>query len=140
MPADFPDLLTALRTGMPALLNGQTVNIAGADVVLAGITAGTSLPTDLEAPAVAGYLRFSTLQDPDDGITRIMSVDVEVFCTRYDRGYAIAERVRGILLSETRIGGVVLDRRITSGPREVPWDQNDNIRRFLSTNRISTRR
>lgn len=140
MLPDFPDLLTALRAGIPPILNGQTVSIAGSDVELAGITAGTSLPVDLETPAAAGYLRFSTLQDPDDGITRVMSVDVEVFCTRYDRGYAIAERIRGILRSETSIGGVVLDRRITSGPREVPWDQNDNIRRFLSTNRISTRR
>lgn len=141
MLADFPDVLTALRTGIPAILNGQTVKIAGADVVLEGIAAGTSLPADLEGRSVNGFLRFSTLQDPDNEITRFMSVDVETFCTRYDRGYAIAERIRGILLSETRIGGVVLDRRITtSGPREVRWDDNDNVRRFLSTHRISTRR
>lgn len=140
---DFPPLQDALRVGLPLLLNGQEVPIGFPTVVqteLAGITAGTSLPSDLAARAVAGFIRPTVLDDPDDGVTRVAVVDIEVFCTRYDRGIAIMERIRGILRSETRIGGVVLDRRTTSGPKEVRWDDNNSIRRFISTNRISTRR
>lgn len=140
---DFPPLEDALRVGLPQLLNGQIVPVGypnAVDTELTGITAGTSIPSDLASRAVAGYVRPTVLDDPDDGITRIATVDIEVFCTRYDRGKAIAERIRGILLSERRVGGALLDRRTTSGPKEVRWADNDNVRRFLSTHRISTRR
>lgn len=140
---DFPPLQDALKVGLPQLLNGQTVPVgfpAKTPTELSGITSGTSLPSDLAAKSVAGFIRPTVLADPDDGVTRFAVVDIEVFCTRYDRGIAIAERIRGILRTETSIGGIVLDRRTTSGPREVPWDDNNTIRRFLSTNRISTRR
>lgn len=140
---DFPPLQDALRVGLPQLLNGQEV-LVGFPVrvpyTIANVTSGTSLPLDLEAKSVAGFIRPTVLDNPDDGVTRLATVDIEFFCTRYDRGMAIAERISGILLSETRIGGVVLDRRTTSGPKEVRWDDNDNVRRFLSTHRISTRR
>lgn len=134
-----------LKVGLLPLLNGKTIPIGfptRVPTLLAGITSGTSIPStaELAAKAVAGFIRPTVLSDTDDGVTRLIVVDVEVFCTRYDRGMAIAERIRGILRTETRIGGVVLDRRNTSGPREVPWDDNNTIRRFLSTNRISTRR
>jgi len=141
--AGFPPLEMALKSGLLPLLNGQTVPIGfpePVDTELEDITSGVSIPSDLAAKAVAGFIRPTVVNDPDDGVTRYATVNIEVFCTKYDRGMAIAERIRGILLSETRIGGVVLDRRTTSGPREVPWDDNNTIRRFLSTNRISTRR
>ncbi len=138
---DFPPLIRALVAGMPPLLNGQTVKVGSTDTVLAGITAGGSTGDNLDTQAVNGFLRFSMVLDPDNGVTRFATVNVETFTTSYARGEAVAERIRGILLNERRIGGVILDRRITvSGPREVPWDDNENLRRFLSTHRISTRR
>lgn len=140
---DFPPLQDALRVGLLPLLNGKQVLVGfpnRVEYTIAGVTSGTSIPADLEAKAVAGFIRPTVLDDPDDGVTRYATVDIEFFCTRYDRGMAIAERIRGIVRDERRIGGVVLDRRRTSGPREVPWDDNDNVRRFLSTHRISTRR
>jgi len=141
--ADFPPLQDALRVGLPQLLNGQVVLVGyptRTPYTIAGVTAGSSLPSDLEAKAVAGFIRPTVLDDPDDGVTRFATVDIEFFCTRYDRGMAISERIRGILRDERRVGGVILDRRSTSGPKEVRWDDNDNVRRFLSTHRISTRR
>ena len=140
---DFPPLQDALRVGLPQLLNGSTVKVGypnRVDTLLEGITSGTSIPSDLELKAVKGFIRPTVLDDPDNGVTRFATVDIEFFCTRYDRGMAVAERIRGILLSERRIGGVVLDRCITGGPKEVPWDDNANVRHFLSTHRISTRR
>ena len=142
---DWVPFQDSMKVGLPPLLNGKTIPIGYPNRVptlLAGITSGTSLPssTDLAAKAVSGFIRPTVSDDEDDGVTRYLVLDVEVFCTRYDRGMAIAERIRGILRTETRIGGIVLDRRRTSGPREVPWDDNNTIRRFLSTNRISTRR
>lgn len=142
---DYAPFQDAMKVGLPPLLNGKTVPVgypAKTPTLLAGITSGTSVPssTDLASKAVAGFIRPTVLGDEDDGVTRYLVVDIEVFCTRYDRGMAIAEAIRGILRTEMRIGGIVLDRRRTSGPREVPWDDNNTIRRFLSTNRISTRR
>jgi hypothetical protein len=141
--ADFPPLQDALRVGLPQLLNGQSVLVGyptRTPYTIANVTSGTSIPSDLETKAAAGFIRPTVLDDPDDGVTRFATVDIELFITRYDRGMAISERIRGILRDERRIGGIVLDRRSTSGPKEVPWDDNDNVRRFLSTHRISTRR
>lgn len=140
---DWVPFQDAMKVGLPPLLNGKTVPIGyptRVPTLLAGITSGTSIPSDLAAKAVAGFIRPTVIADEDDGVTRYLVVDIEVFCTRYDRGMAIAEAIRGILRTETRVGGIVLDRRKTSGPREVPWDDNNTIRRLLSTNRISTRR
>jgi hypothetical protein len=132
-----------LAVGLEELLNGSTVPVGFPDptpTVLDGITAGSRVPAALAGPAVKGFVRVTVLNDVDDGVTRTLTVDTEVFCTSYARGMAIGERIRGILRTETRIAGVVLDRRTTGGPKEVPWDDNNTIRRFLSTHRISTRR
>lgn len=138
---DFPPVIRALVLGWPALINGQTVKVGSTVTVLDGITAGTDYGTDLAAKAVKGFVRFSLVDDPDDGITRFAVVDVETFTTTYSLGQAIAERNRGILLGVRSVGGVILDRRRTaSGPKEVRWDENNNVRRFVSTHRISTRR
>lgn len=142
--AGFPPLEMALKTGLLPLLNGQTVPIGFPDpddTELAGITSGLAIPSDLSAKAVAGFIRPTVVNDPDDGVTRIATVNIEVFCTSYVRGMAIAEAIRSLMLGQQKIGGIVLDRRITtSGPREVPWDDNATIRRFMSTYRVSTRR
>lgn len=141
MVDDFPKLLRALVAGWPAQINNQTVLVGTTSTALSGITAGLTNPDDLTAKAVAGFIRFSTVDDPDDGVTRFATIDVETFTTSYARGEAIAERNRGILLGVRRIGGVIIDRcSTTSGPKEVRWDENDNVRRFVSTHRISTRR
>lgn len=132
-----------LAVGLEELLNGSVVPVGFPEPVmttLAGITAGSRVPADLATPAAKGYVRVTVLNDVDDGVTRDLTIDTEVFCTSYARGMAIGERIRGILRTETRIAGVVLDRRTTGGPKEVPWDDNNTIRRFLSTHRISTRR
>lgn len=138
---DFPPLLRALVLNWAPLINGQEVMVGATPTTLSGITVGYENPADLSAAAVAGFIRFTMIDDVDDGITRFAVVDVETFTTSFSRGAAIAERNRGILLGVRRIGGVILDRsRTTSGPKEVRWDENNNVRRFLSTHRISTRR
>lgn len=137
---DFPNILLALRTALPTMLEGQTVKVDGVPTVLDGITAGTATPTDLDARAVKGYIRFSTIDDTDDGVTRFWRGDFDVFTVSPARGVAIAERIRGILQSERRFAGVIFDRVVTSGPKSVPWAGNQNVKRVLSTHRISTRR
>ena len=140
MGQDFPNLRNALITELPGLLNGQTVDVAGTATLLAGITAGDSTGDDLDAVAVAGFVRIEILDDVDNGITRLATVDIDVFTTTTSRTAAIAERIRGILRDETKIGAVVIDRRRTrSGPKRVPWD-NSRIRRSNATYTISTRR
>lgn len=139
--ADFPDVLRGLYTGLPVLLNGTTISINGTPTPLAGIKAGTETKDSLDADAVNGFVRVTLIDDPDDGITRDATVDVEFFSTTYARGRAVSERIRGILRHEAKIGGVIIDRRITkSGPKEADWDENQNVRRFIATYVLSTRR
>lgn len=133
MAEPFPDVELALVTGIPAAL---------ADAGFADVTAGDSTPSNLEARAATGFVRVGIVADPDDAITRRATVDVECFATTRARGYALGEAIRGIMLSRRAVGGMLLDRVETvSGPKRVPWDENnEKIRRFLATYRISTRR
>lgn len=125
----FPDIESELVSGLPSLLvapGGET------------ISAGTVTPDDLEE--VVPYVRVTVIDDPDDGITRRATVTFEHFAASRATAYALGEQTRGILLSKRAIGGLLIDKVLTvSGPKRVPWD-NQNLRRFLSTYRISTRR
>jgi hypothetical protein len=141
MEKDYPDLLRALVVGWPGLINGQVVAVGSTPTTLSGITAGFENPANLQAAASAGFARFTIVDDPQGDVTRSAVVDMETFALTYSRGMAIAMRGCSILLSVRKVGGVILDRRsTTSGPKEVPWDEDDDVRRFVSTHRISTRR
>jgi hypothetical protein len=141
MEKDYPDLLRALVTGWPGLINGEQVVVGSTLTTLSGITAGFENPANLKAAASAGFVRFTIVDDPQGDVTRSAVVDMEVFALTYSRGMAIAMRSCSILLSVRKVGGVILDRRSTpSGPKEVRWDDDDDVRRFVSTHRISTRR
>lgn len=141
MGMDFPDVQSALISGLPGLLNGQTVRYLGNDVELDGITVGETVPSPLDAPAVKGFVRVGLVDDPDNRITRFASIEIDVFTQSLGRSKAVAERIRGILREQRRIGGVVIDSCSTrSGPKRVPWDDNSKIRRVLATYVLSTRR
>lgn len=128
----FPDIETALIEGLPPLLV-----VPGGGVVKAGSVTDSKLTDYVAAGA---FMRVGVIGGGDDGFTRRAEVDIEHFAASRARAYALAEQTRGILLSKRTIGGVVIDRLVTvSEPKRVPWD-NVNIRRFLTTYRISTRR
>lgn len=125
----FPDIETALVNGLPPLL-----------VVPGGgtVSAGTTTPSNLDARLP--FLRVTLVEDPDDGVTRQATVDIDIFGGTRAVAYALGEQTRGLMLSLRRLDGVTIDRVLTvSGPKRVPWD-NTNIRRVLATYRISTRR
>lgn len=126
----FPDMEEALIYGLPPALEatyGRT-----------GVTVGGNVPAALTG--TSAFVRIQLLDDPDDGITRTAVVDVDVFAGTRSLAYDVAQEIRGVLGSVRALGGVLLDEVATeSGPKRVPWD-NQTIRRFLATYRISTRR
>jgi len=127
-----PVIETPLSWGLPPLFG-----VPGGGVVKAGSVTDSKLT---EHVASGGFMRVGVVGGGDDGFTRRAEVDIEHFAATRSAAYALAEQTRGILLSKRTIGGVVIDRLVTvSEPKRVPWD-NSNIRRFLATYRISTRR
>jgi hypothetical protein len=129
----FPDIEKALMDGLPPRL---------AELGRPGVGVGDSVPDDAKLAAFknTGFLRISLLDDPDNAITRIATVDIDCFAGTRSVAYDVSKKVRGILLSSRSLGGVTIDLvSTTTGPKRVPWD-NANVRRLLSTYRISTRR
>lgn len=124
----FPDIELALITGFKAKL----VSTAGQ------VTVKNETPSNLED--ALPFVAVSVLDDSDDDFTRRAQVDVDVYAATRADGYALSEQVRGLLKASARLGGVTIDRVLTtSGPKRVPWD-NPGVRRFFATYRISTRR
>lgn|SRR5690606_22532593 len=131
----FPDVETALYQGLRVvgLMSPQGGPVS---------TGPSFLPSHESAMGTTGaHVRVIYLAGPDDKITSTGLVDIDVFAARRGVGYAVAEQVRGIMNSARSLGGIVIDQSTTvSGPKQVPWDDNENIRRFLATYRVSTRR
>lgn len=127
----FPDVETELILGLPPLLV-----IDGGGTIKAGSVTDNNLTVDVSAGA---FMRVGVLDDVGDHLTRRLTVDIEHFAATRRVAYALAEQTRGIFLSKRAIGGLLVDSVTVSGPKRVPWD-NTNIRRFLATYRISTRR
>lgn len=126
----FPDI----EDGLIGWLQTRLTPPAGGTLLVAG----TYTP-EMEK-AHKAVVRVELLDDPDDGITRAAFVQIEVFASTRSVAYPLAQEIRGALLSTRKVGEIVVDRVDTvSGPKRVPWD-NANIRRFLATYRISTRR
>jgi hypothetical protein len=128
----FPDIERALVLGLPALVvvsNGGTLTVA------------PDFTPSQEPTGSNAHIRVELIDSPDDDFTALNVVNIDVFAASRAVGYAVAEQVRGIVKSARSIGGVVIDRTQTvSGPKQVPWDDNTTIRRFLATYRIPTRR
>lgn len=128
----FPDAEGRLAVALPPLLTHPTGGT---------ITSGTVTDSKLDQYVTAGaFLRVGVVDSSDDGITQRVLVDIEIFAASRAVAYALAEQIRGIMLSRREFDGMLVDQaRTVSGPKRVPWD-NNNIRRFLVTSRISTRR
>lgn len=129
----FPDIEKALIVGIPVALAARGFE---------GVTAKDTVPADsaLASLLSAGFVRVQLINDPDDFFTRFAEVNIECFASTRSVAYDVSEEIRDVLLSSRNLGGVVMDRiETTSGPKRVPWD-NSNVRRFLSTYKIHTRR
>lgn len=126
----YPDIETVLIDWLKTVLTAP----AGGSLYVGG----TYTPEIEKAHAAA--VRVELLDDPDDGITRVAYVQIEVYARTRSVAYSLSQEIRDVLWSSRSYGGMVRDRIFTvSGPKRVPWD-NANIRRFLATYRISTRR
>ena len=127
----FPDLEASFVSWLPGVL-------LPAGKIRAGLSFGPDEEDDLNADGGA-FVRVTNVVAPDDGFTKVSTVHFDFFAASRGVGYAVAGQVGGLLYNTRKVVGVVIDRVTVSGPTEAPWD-NSNIRRFLVTTRISTRR
>ena len=130
--ADYPDVETAvldwLEATFPALAPTATVRHVD-----------TETPYDLAG--ALPFVRVRLVTGRDDGVTDYSVVDLDVFADSRGTAYAWASDIRSRLTgSPHRVGPVVLDRVVTEEkPRALPLE-DENIRRFGATYRISARR
>jgi hypothetical protein len=87
------------------------------------------------------FIRVRRVGGTDDRVTDATRVDIDVYATDATAAKALTETIRQRLISgpsQTTYG--ILDRAWTeSGPQTAPTD-DQNIRRVITTYRISTRR
>lgn len=130
MTRPFPDVEVAVMDGIeaafPALV-GRTVTVTPADLQ-------TRLTTGL-------VVRVGLVTGRDDRFTNYAVVDVDVFARTRADALGTAEQIRQWLLGYPRaVGTAVIDVVTTeTAPTPAPWE-DENVRRYLATYRISTRR
>lgn len=110
-----------------------------ADLVGGPDATGTVAPADLRDRAL--FVRAVRVGGPDDGVTDLARVDVDVFAPTAKAARDAAEEIRERLTAPgpRRAGTVVLDRVTTDvGPRELPW--GDGIRRWGASYAVLARR
>lgn len=113
-----------------------------ADLVGGCDNIGTDTPaTTLQA--TLPYLRVQRIGGDDDGFTDSALVSIDAFAAIRSDAQALAEAVRQRLLSRPIpvTGGVTLDYASTAtAPNEVPWSDDQSVRRFTASYRITARR
>jgi hypothetical protein len=87
------------------------------------------------------FIRVRRVGGTDDRVTDATRVDIDVYATDATAAKSLTETIRQRLISgPSRTSYGVLDRAWTeSGPQTAPTD-DQNIRRVITTYRISTRR
>jgi len=102
--------------------------------------AGTVTPNDLQD--VMPYLRVKRFGGLDDLWTDAALVSVDAFAGDRTTAHTLAEAVRQRLLTFPHtLDGATIDRvTTTAGPSEVAWSDDQSVRRFTATYRVTVRR
>lgn len=103
--------------------------------------AGTVTPPNLQA--AMPYLRVKRIGGTDDLWSDFALVAIDAFDADRVTAQTLAEAVRQRLLTFPHVvtGVGTLDRAETAtGPNEVPWSEDQTVRRFTASYRVVARR
>lgn len=101
---------------------------------------GTTTPAKLQE--TLPFIRIERFGGDDDRITDANLITIDTFAAVRADSKALAETIRARLLSgPLTTGSTTLDTTTTAtAPSEVPWSDDQSIRRFSATYRITARR
>lgn len=107
---------------------------------LASGGAGTATPSNLQD--TMPYLRVQRIGGEDNGWTDAPLVAIDAFAADRPTAQALAEAVRQRLLTgpHTVDAGTVDNATTATGPNEVPWSDDQTVRRFAASYRVTARR
>lgn len=110
------------------------------DAVSDLVTGATATP-----PNLADQLPFARVRrigGPDDGVTDMATISVEVFASTRQAALELAGLVRQRLTSYPRVtaAGTIDRARTLTAPAEVPWSDTQSLRRFQATYQVMARR
>lgn len=126
--APYPDIESAVVDMLVDL-------VAGCDHI------DTVTPADLQD--VMPYIRVMRTGGPDDGFTDNAVVAIDTFAATRDASRTLAEAIRQRLTTPTTpvTSGVKFDWVTTAtGPNEVPWADDQTVRRFAAVYHVPARR
>jgi hypothetical protein len=103
-------------------------------------TCGTVTPSNLQT--VLPFIRVMRLGGTDDRFTDTARIDIDMFESTRPLVWTLAETVRQRMLSypHTTNDGTIDFVVTSSAPFEVPWGDPTNVRRFVATYTVATRR
>lgn len=127
--AAFPDTEAVLRDALVDL-------VASCDNI------GSATPSDLQTAGTMPYIRVQRIGGEDDGFTDSALVAIDAFAGDRTTSITLAEAIRQRLISgPNTVDGGTIDRATTAtAPNEVPWSDDQTVRRFTASYRVSARR
>lgn len=126
----FPDIEVMVMDGLEAAFPALVGRLS------------TETPATLQTLLATGdFVRIGKVTGTNDRYTDYSVVDVDVFARNRQRSHDLAEAIRAWLLGyPLTVGTATIDRVVTeTAPATAPWE-DENVRRYLATYRISTRR
>lgn len=127
---------------MAELANYADVEAALVTVLSDLATTGTVTPADLQT--ALPFVRIARRGGSDDRITDTATVDIDAFAASRTDSRLLADTIRARLIAPGGLvsgAGVLIDQSSTAtAPNEVPWSNDQSIRRFTATYRVTARR
>ena len=118
-------------------------DIEAALVDLFADLAGTGTVTPANLQDAMPFIRIQRFGGEDDGFTDASLVAIDAFSAVRADAYALAESIRQRLLANLPniVDGITIDNATTAtGPNEVQWSDDQTVRRFAASYRVTARR
>lgn len=112
-----------------------------ADLVGGCANIGTATPSTLQT--TLPFIRVQRIGGDDDGFSDSALVAIDAFAADRDDARALAEAIRQRFLTpgpKVVVGGSIDGAVTATAPNEIPWSDDQEIRRFTASFRITARR
>lgn len=116
----------------------QKLLVFGLEPLTGANRTATETPEDLESRLP--FVRVMRTGGFRDRLNDSPTVDIDVFAATYTAAESLAEQIAEFLIGPP--SGIREFDRVTCevAPRELPWAEDNNVRRWAATYRVVTRR